>query len=177
MSSSSTNKQPMLVDRPLLAVVSVGEAAALVTATNLRTHAPAGLKELANGGDSGCCIDSITAVAPEAGITASRIVVFASRQANAALLNSANCWPIAGAALDSSAINQRTNIPLLPLLAPVPNLASPAATMATYPGELDKKNAGLLLPVGWYLYVGSSVILATGLGPSQAVVVAQGGYY
>lgn len=177
MASTSTNKQPLLIDRPLFEVVSVGEAAALTTPGNLRSLAPAGLKPLADTGRDGCMIDSIMALAPEVGITASRILVVASRQSTPATLNSFNAWPIAHAPFLSAELGQRTNLPLLPLLAPVPNLASPAATVAAYPGELDKKTTGLLLPGGFYLYVGSDVILQSGVGPSQAVVMIQGGYY
>ena len=176
MSSSSTNKQPMLVDRPMLGIVSVGDAACLTTPVNLRTPAPAGLRELVNGDADGGCIDSITVIAPEEGITASRVIVFASQQPSAVLLNAANCWVVAQAPLLSASIGERTHLPLLPLLVPVPNLASPAATVSAYPDEFEKKTTGLVLPRGWYLYAGVDVILATGLGPSQAIVIAQGGY-
>ncbi len=177
MASTSTNKQPLLIDRPLFEVVSVGEAAALSTPGNLRSLVPAGFKPLAGSGSDGCCVDSITAIAPETGITPSRILVVASRQSSPAALNAFNAWPVAHASLLSAEIGQRTNLPLLPLLAPVPNLASPAATVAAYPGELDKKTTGLLLSGGWYLYVGVDVILQSGVGPSQAIVVVQGGYF
>ena len=46
MASSSTNKQPALIDRPLFNVISLGDAAALSAAANLRTPLPAGLQEL-----------------------------------------------------------------------------------------------------------------------------------
>ena len=177
MSSSSTNKQPLLIDRPLFEIVGVGEAAALSTPTNLRSLVPAGLRLLVDAGSDGCMIDSITAIAPETGITASRLLVVASKQSTAATLNNFNAWPVASADFLSVALGQRSNLPLLPLLAPVPNLASPAATVAAYPAELDKKNTGLLLPRGWYLYAGASVILQSGFGASQAIVVAQGGYF
>ena len=177
MSSSSTNKQPLLIDRPLFEVVGVGETAALSTSLNLRTIVPAGLKLFVDSGGDGCMIDSITAIAPETGITASRIIIVASEQSTAATLNNSNAWPVTTADFLSASLGQRTNLPLLPLLAPVPNLASPAATVAAYPAELDKKNAGLILPRGWYLYAGASVVLQSGVGPSQAIIVAQGGFY
>jgi hypothetical protein len=177
MSSSSTNKQPLLIDRPLFEVVGVGETAALSTPVNLRSLVPAGLRLFVDSGSDGCMIDSITAIAPETGITASRVIVVASKQSLAAALNASNAWPVASADFLSVTLGQRTNLSLLPLLAPVPNLASPAATVAAYPAELDKKNAGLILPGGWYLYAGVSVILQSSYGPSQAIVAAQGGYY
>jgi hypothetical protein len=177
MSSTSTNKQPLMIDRPLLAIASVGETACLATASNLNTPAVAGLQELVNPGADGACIDSITAIATEASLTSARIIVFASRITNVALLNSSNCYVIGSAALGSTTVGEITNIPLLPLLAPVPSLASPAATMEEYPGELDKKTTGLLVPTDWRLYVGSSVALLSGVGPARVMVIAQGGYY
>lgn len=177
MTTTGTNKQPMLVDRPLLEIVQVGAVAALTTPSNLNTPVPAGLTLLVSPGLSGCCIDSITAVATEASITASRIVIFASRIGNSALLTNVNAWCIGQADLVSSQIGSRTNIPLLPLLAPVPNLATPTAASIGLPGELDKKTTGLLIPSDWYLYAGASVVLQAGAQPARVNVIAQGGYY
>jgi hypothetical protein len=177
MASSSTNKQPALIDRPLFNVISLGEAAALAAASNLRTPLPAGLKELVDPGTDGCFIDSVTVVAPESGLTVSKVVLFASRITTVSGLNPFNCFPIGMVAVNSSAVGNRANVPLLPLSVPVPNLASPAATTEGYPSEVEKKNTGLMLPGDWRLYAGVDVILQSGLGPSQVLVVAQGGYY
>lgn len=177
MSSSSTNKQPLLVDRPLLEVVLVGATPALVTSTNLLTPTPAGLARLVSPGPDGSIVDSITVIAPQASITAANLIVFASIAASAALITAANTYPIAMAAIGSASMGQRTNVPLLPLLVPVPNLASPAATMATYPTEFEKKNTGLYVPSGKYLYVGTDVALSASAVSTNVIVVAQGGHY
>jgi hypothetical protein len=177
MASTSTNKQPALIDRPLFNVISLGEAAALATAANLRTPLPAGLKELVNPGTDGCFVDSVTVIAPEGTLTASKVVLFASRITTPSGLNPFNCYPVGWAAVDSSSVGARVNVPLLPLSVPVPNLASPAATTEGYPSEVQKKNTGLMLPGDWRLYAGTDVILQSALGPSQVVVVVQGGHY
>ena len=177
MASSSTNKQPALIDRPLFNVISLGDAAALSAAANLRTPLPAGLQELVDPGTDGCFIDSVTVVAPEASLTVSKVVLFASRITTTSGLNVSNCFPIGMVAVNSSAVGNRANVPLLPLSVPVPNLAAAATTTAAFPSETEKKNTGLLLPGDWRIYAGVDVVLQSGLGPSQVLVVVQGGYY
>lgn len=173
MSSSSTNKQPCLIDRPLLGIVSVGATAALGTPANLNTPLAAGLQQLCSSGSDGACVDSITGIATEAAITASRLLVFASQQVAPSLLNTTNCWLVGQAPLVSSTVGARTIIPLLSVLVPVPAVGAPD-TAAT---ESDKKNTALLLPGGWYLYAGSDVILQSGAGPARVILIAQGGLY
>jgi hypothetical protein len=177
MGSSSTNKQPCLIDRPLFNVISVGEAACLAAAANLRTPLPAGLKELTDTGTDGCFIDSITVIAPEASLTVSKVVVFASRITTPSGLNPFNCFPVGWVAVNSASVGARANVPLLPLSVPVPNLAAAATVTAAFPSEIDKKNTGLMLPGDWRLYAGTDVVLQSGLGPSQVLVAIQGGYY
>lgn len=177
MSSSSTNKQPLMVDRPLLEVVAVGTNPCLVTSTDLRTPAPAGLALLVSPGSDGSIVDSITVVAPQASITAANLVLFVSTTPSAILVTASNTHAIGFTAIGSSVAGQRTNVPLLPLSVPVPNLASPAATMAAYPGELDKKNTGLYVPSGKHLYVGTDVALFASTVSTQVIVAAQGGHF
>jgi hypothetical protein len=59
----------------------------------------------------------------------------------------------------------------------VPQLAGPAATLATYPSETDKKNTGLYIPCGKYLYVGTDVALFSPVASSRVNVIAQGGFF
>ena len=177
MASTSTNKQPCLIDRPFLKAISVGEAAALSSAGNLRSLLPAGLKELVNPLEDGCFVDSVTVVAPETGLTASKVILFASRITVVSGLNPFNCYPIGMVAVDSAAVGARVNVPLLPVSVPVPNLASPAQTTEGYPTEVEKKNTGLMLPGDWRIYAGVDVVLQSGVGPSQVLVIAQGGHY
>lgn len=177
MSSSSTNKQPLLVDRPLLEVVSVGTTPALTTSTNLRTPAPAGMALLVSPGSDGSVVDSVTVIAPQASITVSNLLLFMSTTPSAPLITATNTYCIGTTQIDSSAMGARTNVPLLPLSVPVPNLASPAATVDYYPDELDKKNTGLYVPPGKYLYVGTDVALFVASISTSVTVVAQGGHF
>jgi hypothetical protein len=173
MASSSTNKQPCLIDRPLFNVIPAGGAAALAVAGDLRTPAPAGLSELVFTGTDGCFIDSVTVLTPVTGLPSSRVVLFASRVTAISSLNASNCFPIGWVDVNRDAVGARAHIPLLPLTVPVPNLASPAATTVGYPGEIDKKNTGLMLPSDWQVYAGTDVTL----GSARVLVIAQGGYY
>lgn len=177
MSSTSTNKQPLMVDRPLLEVASVGTVAALTIPTNFRTPTPAGVAMLVSPGQDGCVIDSITVVAPQASLTTANLLVFVSTAASEALVTALNTQCVTSVAIGSATAGQRSNVPLLPLSVPVPNLASPAATMATYPGEFDKKNTGLYVPYGKFVYVGTDVALFVSAISSQVTVVAQGGHF
>lgn len=177
MSSTSTNKQPLMVDRPFLEVVSAGAVPALTTSSNLRTPSPAGMTLLLSPGSDGSVVDSIVAVAPQSTMTTASLLLFVSTAASAALITPSNTHCISSVSIGSSSVGQRTNLPLPPLSVPVPNLASPAATMATYPSETDKKNTGLYVPYGKYLYVGTDVALFVSAVSTQVTVVAQGGHF
>ncbi|MEB3320487.1 MAG: hypothetical protein VKI63_06065 [Cyanobium sp.] len=177
MSSTSTNKQPLLIDRVFLEVVDAGAAPALTTSTNLRTPAPAGMTLLLTPGSDGSVIDSITVTAPQASITASNLLVFVSTVPSPVLITAANTRCIRTVAIGSASMGQVTNVPLPPLSVPVPNLASPAATMATYPSETDKKNTGLYVPSGKYIYVGTDVALFASAVSTSVIVTAQGGHF
>ena len=178
MATSSSNKMPLLVDRPLHSFATIGGAAALTTATNLNTPSGGGCVLLVDClGNDGAVVDSISIVANEANTTASRVLVFLSISASAASITSANTVCVANAAISSTAIGDRTNIPLPPLCIPVPNLASPAATVAAYPSETEKKNTGLYVPSGALLYVGVSAALTAPSSATRVHVFAQGGFF
>ena len=177
MSTTSTNKQPMLIDRPLLEAVTAGTAPCLTVSTNLQTPSPAGMSLLVVPGSDGCMIDSISVVVPQTSITAANLLVFMSTAAMPALISPFNTACVTLTPIASASMGQRTNVPLLPLSVPVPSLASPAATIDTWPGELDKKNTGILVPYGKYLYVGTDVALFSGAVSTEVTVIAQGGYY
>jgi len=178
MSSTSTNKAPLLVDRPLHSFATIGGSAALTSATNFTTVSGAGCTLLVDcSSNDGAIIDSLSILANEASTTASTVLVFLSTAPSATLITSINTACVASAAIASSSVGQRTNISLPPLSVPVPNLASPAATMATYPTETDKKNTGLYVPSGALIYVGVSAALSAPSAATRVHVFAQGGFY
>merc|ERR1712072_1138001 len=80
---------------------------------------------------------------------------------------------VAGATIGSTAKGDRTNVPLPALSVPVPNLASPAATVNSYPNELEKKNTGLYIPSGALLYVGVDQAIAAPSANTRVHVFAQ----
>lgn len=178
MATSSANRQPLLVDRPLHAFTILGGIAALSTATNLNTIVGGGCVQLVNCGDNdGAVIDSISVIANEVGLTSTTLLVLISTANSEFSINANNTACVAAGAIQSSTLGQRTNISLPPLSVPVPNLASPAATMATYPSETDKKNTGLYIPSGAYLYVGISNVITTPSPASRVNIFAQGGFF
>lgn len=177
MSSTSTNKQPLLVDRPLHTGITLSATAALSNAANFATVVAAGCVQLVDcSANDGAVVDSVSVMANQASLTASSLLLFISSAATTASITAANTLCVANVAIGSAAVGQRTNVPLPPLSVPVPSLASPAATMATYPNETDKKNTGLYIPAGVVLYAGLSTALATPAGASVHVF-AQGGFF
>jgi len=170
---------PLLVDRPLHAFATLGAAAALSSATNFNTVLGAGCATLVDcTSNDGAVVDSLSLVITEASTTTSTVLVFLSVAATSAGIAASNTVCVASAAIPGgSSAGQRVNISLPPLSVPVPNLASPAATMATYPTETDKKNTGLYVPSGAVIYVGLSAALSAPSAATRVHVFAQGGFF
>ena len=178
MATSSSNKMPLLVDRPMHSFATIGGTAALTTATNLNTPSAAGCVLLVDcSANDGAVVDSLSILALEQNTTARAVLAFLSTATTAASVTTANTAYVAGATIGSSAKGDRTNVPLPALSVPVPNLASPAATMATYPNELEKKNTGLYIPSGALLYVGVDQSIAAPSANTRVHVFAQGGFF
>lgn len=179
MATSSSNKMPLLVDRPLHSFATIGGTAALTTATNFNTPSGAGCALLVDcGGNDGAVIDSLSVVVTEASTTASTVLVFLSTAASPATISSLNTAVVASAAIPAgNTAGQRVNISLPPLSVPVPNLGSPAATMAAYPTETDKKNTGLYVPSTALIYVGLNTALSAPSTATRVHIFAQGGFF
>jgi hypothetical protein len=179
MASSSTNKMPLLVDRPLLSWATVGATGALVSATNFNTPLGAGLTALVDcSSNDGAIVDSLSVIITESNTTQTTVLAFMSVATTAATITQNNTALVGQAVIPGgNTAGQRVNIPLLPISIPVPNLASPAATMATYPTETDKKNTGLYVPSGALLYAGVSSGISAPSSTTRVHVVAQGGFF
>lgn len=179
MASSSSNKQPLLIDRPLHSFATIGGTAALTSATNFNTPSAAGCTLIVDcSGNDGAVVDSISVVITEASTTTSTVLAFLSTAGTAASVTATNTVCVASVAIPGgSTAGQRVNMSLPPLCVPVPNLASPAATMTSYPTETDKKNTGLFVPSGALLYVGVSAALSAPSASTRVHVFAQGGFY
>ena len=172
MASSSTNKQPLLVDRPMHESETLGPVAGLSSAGNLTSINPAGLKVLVPATEDGAIVDSLSVMNYESNTTTTSVVFFLSSETVTVAATPANTHAVALAAVQSGTVGIRTNVPLPPLLVPIPDLGAFVA-----PGEKDKKNTGLIIPAGKTLLVGLSnqIVLPS---PSTTVgVFAQGGYY
>jgi hypothetical protein len=179
MASSSSNKQPLLVDRPLHSFATIGGVAGLTTATNFNTPSAAGCVLLVDcSGNDGAVIDSLSVVVTEASTTAATVLAFVSTASTSTAVTNLNSAVVASVAIPGgNTAGQRINMTLPPLCVPVPNLASPAATMATYPTETDKKNTGLYVPSGALLYVAVSAALTAPSTATRVHVFAQGGFF
>jgi hypothetical protein len=173
----ATNKQPMLVDRPLRVAIALGGITCLTSAGNWNTPAAGGLTLVCSGGTDGAILDSVQVLATEASTTTSRVLLFLSSSASASLISASNTSLVGWVQIVGSALGDRANMALPPLLAPIPNLASPAATMATYPSETDKKNTGMLIQTGQYLYAGVDVAITAPSSSTRVILSVQGGYY
>ena len=151
MATSSSNKMPLLVDRPLHSFATLGGAAALTDATNFNTPNGGGCVLLVDClSNDGAVVDSLSIVANEANTTASTVLIF----------------------LSIAASGTRTNISLPPLTVPVPNIGG-----LTSVSETDKKNTGLYVPSGAVLYAGVSAALAAPSSSTRVHVFAQGGFF
>lgn len=173
MSSSSTNKQPLLIDRPLHEYAVLGSVPALLDPLNFSSILSGGVTELVNCfEEDGAVIDSLSIVANQANTTDSIVIFFLSSSPTSLGVSALNTVHVASATISSSAAGERVNVPLPPLCTPVPNLGAQSA-----PTETSKKNTGLYVPRGRVLYAGLSAPI---LLPTPATVVnvfAQGGYY
>ena len=170
---------PLLVDRPLHSFATIGGTAALTSATNFNTPSGAGCALLVDcSSTDGAVIDSLSLVITEASTTTSTALVFLSTATSTATISSLNTAVVASAAIPGgNTAGQRVNISLPPLSVPVPNLGSPAATMATYPTETDKKNTGLYVPSTALVYVGLSAALSAPSAATRVHIFAQGGFF
>jgi hypothetical protein len=173
----ATNKQPMLIDRPLRTSITLGGVSCLGVAGDWNSPAPAGLTLLCSGGTEGALIDSSSVLMTQASTSLVNVLLFISDQASPQLISAANTRLITWALLAGTTPGSRTTVPLPLLLAPVPNLASPAATIATYPSESDKKNTGIFLESTQYIYAGVDVAITTPATSTRVILGAQGGYY
>ena len=173
MATSSSNKMPLLVDRPLHSFATLGGAAALTTATDFNTPSGGGCVLLVDClSNDGAVVDSVSVIANEASTTASKVLVFLSIASNAAAISSANTVCVANETISSSAAGERTNISLPPLSIPVPNLGGSSSA-----GETDKKNTGLYVPSGAVIYVGVTQALTAPSSSTRVHVFAQGGFF
>ena len=178
MATSSSNKMPLLVDRPLHSFATLGGTSALTDGTNLNTPSPAGCVLLVDcSANDGAVVDSLSVIANEASMTSSNVLIFLSTATTATSVTTANTAYVCGAAIGSTSKGERTNLSLPALSVPVPNLASPAATATAYPSELDKKNTGLYVPSGALLYCGVDTVITSPSANSRVHLFAQGGFF
>jgi hypothetical protein len=164
MASTSTNKQPLLVDRPFFNAVTLGEVGGLLDPLNYNSPDPAGLFVLADGGADGAIIDSVTIGATQVNTDEHDVLLFMSTVNNPLMIQQQNTHYLTCATIVSDECGQRTPIPLLEVLVPVPNVS-------------QRKNTAIYIPKNWTLFVGLSEAICSPDYTCRVVVTAQGGYY
>lgn len=165
MSSTATNKQPLLVDRPMFNAVRLGEVGGLLDPLNYASPDPAGLVLLADGGSDGALIESITIASTQKGTDAHDVLLFMSTVSNALQITNQNTHYIASETIVSTVCGETVQMPLPPALVPVPNVGDAA------------KNTALYIPKNWNLFVGLSEALCSPSYSCRVIVSAQGGYF
>ena len=164
MASSSTNKQPLLIDRPMFNAVTLGEVGGLLDPLNYNSPDPAGLVILADGGADGSTIDSITIASTQVNTDEHDVVLFMSTVGNPLQIQQQNTHFLSSATIKSTTCGERVDIPLPKVLVPVPS-------------NTDVKNTALYIPKNWTLFCGLSAALCSPDYTCRVIVYAQGGYY
>ena len=171
MATTSSNKMPLLVDRPLHSFASLGASAGLTTANNFNTPTTSVTLLVDCSTNDGAIIDSISLISNEASLTAVKVVAFLSVAPTPASVTALNTVAVAFATVGSS-LGERVNMSLPALCVPVPNLGGDTSV-----SEEDKKNTGLYVPSGATLYVGTSAAISAPSAASRVNVFAQGGFF
>ena len=164
MASTSTNKQPLLVDRPLFNAVTLGEVGGLLDPLNYNSPDPAGLQILADGGADGAIIDSVTIASTQVATDMNDVLLFMSTVNNPLMIQQQNTHYVTSGTIKADHCGERVPIPLPEVLVPVPS-------------NTDVKNTALYIPKNWTLFVGLSEALCMPDYTARVIVYAQGGYY
>ncbi len=164
MASTSTNKQPLLVDRPFFNAQVLGEVGGLLDPLNYNSPDPAGLVILADGGTDGTIIDSVTVASTQVSTDEHDVLLFMSTVNNPLMVQQQNTHYLTSVEIKSDDCGERVSMPLPEVLVPVPSNTS-------------VKNTAIYIPKNWTLYVGLSEALCSPDYTCRVVVYAQGGYY
>lgn len=171
MATTSSNKMPLLVDRPLHSFASLGASAGLTTASNFNTPTTNVTLLVDCSTNDGAIIDSISLISNEASLTSVKVIAFLSVAPTPASVTALNTVAVAFATVGSG-LGDRVNMSLPALCVPVPNLGGDTSV-----NEVDKKNTGLYVPSGATLYVGTSAAISAPSSDSRVNVFAQGGFF
>ena len=165
MASTSTNKQPVLVDRHLFNAVTLGEVGGLLDPLNYQSPDPAGVKLLADGGSDGALLESVTIASTQKDTDAFDVLLFMSTVSSPLQINQVNTFYVGSETIVSTVCGETTVLPLPQVLVPVPAVGD------------DSKNSGLYIPKSWTLFCGLSQAICNPSSSARVVVYAQGGYF
>lgn len=172
MASTSTNKEPLLLDRPLIAAVRLNGTSHAGATVDPGSTTQAALVVSTSGTD-GCLIESIE-LQQRVANDATPVLLFLSTSdsfvATPDASGSVNAWFMRRAVMAAnSAVGTTLEIPLLPILSPVPHHGGTAAG-ATGP----ERFRGLRLPSGIHLWAAAQVASPAAGAPQ---LIAHGGWY
>lgn len=173
MSSTSTNKQPLLVDRPLHDFAILGSTPCLSDPNDFSSLLGGGCALLVDcSGNDGAVVDSLSVIATQASTTGVYALFFLSTATTVLGISNTNTALVASALVGSVSVGERTNVALPPLTIPVPSLGG-----QTSPTEFTKKNTGVYVPAGLLLYTGINTAILAPTPATKINVFAQGGFF
>ena len=173
MASTSTNKQPLLVDSPLHQWTSLGSVACVTDDTNYSALSPGGCQLLVDcTGTDGAVIDSLYVVANQANTTQVVALFYLSTAPTPFSITTDNTILVASIDVGSALAGERSIAPLPPLSVPVPHIGA-----MVNPNETDKKNTGIYIETNQLLYVGIDTAITNPSPATRINAFAQGGYF
>ena len=90
MATTSSNKMPLLVDRPLHSFASLGASAGLTTASNFNTPSTSLTLLVDCSANDGAIIDSISLISNQASLTSVKVIAFLSVATTPAAVTATN---------------------------------------------------------------------------------------
>jgi hypothetical protein len=173
LASTSTNKQPLLVDRPLHQWVSLGSVACVTDPDDYSSLSPGGCQLLVDcTGVDGAVIDSLSVVVNQATTTQVTALFYLSTAPTPFGITGDNTVLVASVDVGSALAGERSIASLPPLSVPVPHVGA-----MVNPSEADKKNTGIQIESNQLLYVGINTAITSPSPATRINAFAQGGYF
>lgn len=171
MAGSSTNKEPVFIDRPLLSAVRLDVTSHAPLTVDPGSSTQAALVINTNGTD-GCLIESLELLQRTAN-DVTPILLFLSTSdsfvATPDTTGKVSAWFLRRAVMPANqSVGATTEIPLCPLLSPVPH----ASTTAN--GPEPSQFRGLRLPAGIHLWAAAQAPAPVATAPQ---IIAHGGWF
>jgi hypothetical protein len=179
MASTSTNKEPLLLDRPLIAAVRLNSTSHGTATVDPNSTTQAALV-VSTAGTDGCLIESLELQQRVANDDTAILLFLSTSDSFVATPDASgavNAWFLRRAAFPaSSPVGATLDVPLLPLLSPVPHAGNSSSGGGTVPGGSSgpEQFRGLRLPAGIHLWAAAAVASPVAGAPQ---LIVHGGWY